>query len=150
MALTLGMISTSLGQQYNTALGIKGGFPGYGAFSVKHFFGKGALEGNIGGGARHIWLQGLYEQNYNISGGLDWYWGLGMDVGFWDNDYYYHHEDHYYHGGTWGGIDAVFGLEYTFDEVPINLAADLGPRLRLWPYTGFDFGGAIAVRFAIK
>jgi hypothetical protein len=150
LVLSLGMISTSFGQQYKTAIGIKGGFPGYGAVSIKHFLGAGAIEGNIGGGARHIWLQGLYEQNYGIDGGLEWYWGLGADVGFWDNDYYWHHGNHYYYGGSWGGLDGVLGLEYTFEQIPIDLALDAGPRIRLWPYVGFDFGGALAVRFAIK
>jgi hypothetical protein len=150
LALSLGMISTSFGQQYNTAIGLKGGFPGYGALSLKHFFGQGAIEVNLGGGSRHLWIQGLYEQNYGIQEGLEWYWGLGADVAFWNNDYHWHYNDHYYHGGSRGSLDAVVGLEYTFAQVPINLAIDAGPQVRVWPYVGVGFGGALALRFAIK
>ncbi len=72
-------------------------------------------------------------------GGLDWYWGLGADVGFWSNGYRYRndrYDDDYYndnHNGTWGGIDGVIGLEYTFAEVPINLAFDINPTIRVFP-----------------
>jgi hypothetical protein len=148
--LVLGTTELTTAQQYNTAIGIKGGFPNYGALSIKHFFGgASAAEFNLGGGAHHLWLQGLY-----IEGGLDWYWGIGGDVGFWSNGYRYYngrYDDYYYgRGGTWGGVDGVIGLEYTFGEFPLNLALDANPTVRLWPYVGFGIGGALAVRIAIR
>lgn len=153
--LVLGTTGLTTAQQYNTAIGIKGGFPNYGALSIKHFFGgASAGEFNLGGGAHHIWLQGLYERNTNIEGGLDWYWGIGGDVGFWSDGYRYYngrYRDYYYgRGGTWGGVDGVIGLEYTFGEFPLNLALDANPTVRLWPYVGFGIGGALAVRIAIR
>jgi len=156
LTVILGMAQFTTAQQYNTAIGIKGGFPGYGALSVKHFFGgASAVEFNLGGGAHNIWLQGLYERNTNIEGGLDWYWGVGADVGFWSNGYRYYNnrynDDYYYNrGGAWGGLDGVIGLEYTFEEFPLNLALDVNPTVRLFPYVGFGIGGALAARIAIK
>lgn len=137
-------------QNYNTALGIKGGFPGFGAFNVKHNFdAKSAIEGSIGGGTHHIWLQGLYEINNEIKNGFSWYYGIGADLGVWTGNYRYNYNGRDYNGG-YGGIDGVIGLEYTFEKIPLNLAVDAVPSIRLFPYVGFAFYGNFAVRFAIK
>lgn len=153
LSMMVGLVQFSYGQQYNTAIGFKGGYPGYGSLSIKHFLGggSGAIEGNFGGGPHHLIVQGLFERNTNIEGGLDWYWGLGGHLGFWSNGYnYYHRKNDTYYNGTWGGVDGVLGLEYTFNQIPLNLAVDMGPTLQLFPYVGVGFGGALALRFAIK
>lgn len=138
-------------QNYNTALGFKGGFPGFGALNVKHMLGgKSAIEASLGGGRNHLWLQGLYEINNDLGSGFDWYYGIGADLGFWTgHDYYYHYNDRYYNG-AYGGIDGVIGIEYTFSEIPLNLALDAVPTIRVFPYVGFNFYGNFAIRFAIK
>lgn len=137
-------------QNYRTALGFKGGFPGFGAFNVKHSLGgNSAIEGSIGGGRNHLWLQGLYEINKDLGSGFNWYYGVGADIGFWTNDYYYRHDNRDYNG-AYGGLDGVIGLEYTFEEIPLNLAIDAVPTIRLFPYVGFNFYGNFAIRFAIK
>jgi hypothetical protein len=156
LLVAVGTARLATAQQYTTAIGIKGGFSGHGALSLKHFFeGPSAVEFNLGGGAHTIWLQGLYERNTNIQDRLDWYWGVGGDIGFWSKGYHYynnHYNDDYYDdkSGVWGGVDGVIGLEYTFDEIPINLALDVDPTIRLFPYIGFDIGAALAARIAIK
>lgn len=150
-------------QQYKTGIGVKGfnsgyfgyhGYYGRGALNVKHFFGgASAIEGSIGGGSNHLWFQGMYEKNSDLGKGLEWYWGLGGDIGFWDRKYYKDHPvwgDSYHERYSWGGFDGVVGLEYTFSEIPINLALDLGPTIRLWPNVGFGWLGGFALRFAIK
>jgi hypothetical protein len=40
------------------------------------------------------------------------------------------------------GIDGILGIEYTFDDAPINLGLDLKPSLNLFGYTGLwaEFG----------
>ncbi len=148
-------MGTSYSQNYNTAIGIKGGYPTWGALNVKHFFGgsSNAIEASLGLGNRFLWVQGMYERNYAIGAvpGLDWYWGLGADVGFWTGNYqYYHPRKEKYYGGAWGGLDAVIGLEYTFEAIPLNLAIDFGPTLRLFPYLGGGYNGGFAIRYAIK
>lgn len=155
LLLAFGITGLAQAQQYGTAIGLKGGFPGYGAVSVKHNLGGSSyIEGNLGGGYRHLWIQGLYEKNFNIEGGLDWYIGGGADFGFWSDGYRYYrgrYNDYYYgRGGAWGGLDGIIGIEYTFDEIPINLALDATPNIRLFPYVGFGIYGSFAVRFAIK
>ena len=77
-------VSTFLySQNYKTAIGIKGGYPGYGSLNGKHFLNsKTAIEGSVGGGANTLLLQGLYELNYSLEDGLNWYAGGGANVGF--------------------------------------------------------------------
>lgn len=144
-----------LGQNYNTAIGVKGGyyFTGGAALSVKHFMGSSsAFEINAGGGRYHLWVQALYERNMAIGDrGLDWYWGLGGDLGIWSYGHrYYYPRGEVYYTGAWGGVDALLGLEYTFPNAPINLALDAGPTIRLFPYVGVGVSSALALRFAIK
>lgn len=140
-------------QQYNTAIGAKFGYPGWASINLKHFFGgPSAIDASIGGGRNYFWIQALYERNYGITDGLEWYWGLGGDIGFWSNGYkYYHPKYDKYYGGTWLALDGVIGLEYTFSEIPFNIALDLGPSVRLYPYTGYGwFTSSLALRYAIK
>lgn len=145
----------SFGQSYNTALGGKFGYPTWAAFNVKHFFGGSphAIDASIGAGFNYVWLQGMYHHNYQIGSisGFEWFWGVGIDLGIWVNGYrYYHpHKDKYY-GGAWGGIDAVGGVEYTFEKIPLNLAVEAGPTVRLFPYVRPGFNSAISVRYAFK
>jgi len=148
----LAMVSVSWGQSYNTAIGIKGGWPYYGTLDIKHNFGGAYGEFRIGGGRYDWFVQGLYEKNYGLEGGLEWYWGVGAHIGFWNygpgKGYYYH--DKYYDDGSYIGIDAVAGLEYTFDAIPLNLAADFGPSFNFSPFSRLYWGGALAARIAIR
>jgi len=153
----LGMLMTTFGQQYKTAIGVKGGYPYYGSLNIKHFFGSSAGEFRLGGGRNDFFIQGLYEKNFDLGSGFEWYWGVGGHLGFWNygynNGYNYkghYYKDKYYDNGVYGGLDAVLGLEYTFEAIPINIAIDCGPSVNIFPYVQGYFGGAIAARFAIK
>ncbi len=151
-------------QDYKTALGVKGGFPGIAAFNVKHNLGaKSAIEGSIGGAANLVWFQGLYEINNPIQDGFSWYYGGGFDIGIWtySRSYYNvygpaYYDDDFYFGNryrghrAYGGLDGVVGLEYTFANIPLNLAVDASPVLRLFPRVGFALYANVAARFTIK
>jgi hypothetical protein len=148
----IGLFLTSFGQEYKTAIGIKGGFPYYGSLDIKHYFGSAAGEFRLGGGRYDFFIQGLYERNFGISDGLEWYWGLGGHLGFWNYGYNkgFYHDNKYYDSGAYFGVDGVLGLEYTFSEIPLNLAIDAGPAINVFPFVRGYFGAAIAARFAIK
>jgi hypothetical protein len=136
------------GQQYKTAIGFKGGFPGYGAINVKHFLHDfTAVEARFGGGGNMIFLQGLYEQNKPLQDDFEWYWGAGADLGVWTVNYL---NNGMSYTGANGGLDGVVGIEYTFSQFPVNVAFDMGPSLRLFPYVGFTWGGGLAARFTLK
>ena len=138
----------SFGQNYSTAVGIKGGYPGYGTINVKHFIGgNSALEASVGGFAKKGFGSGAfamlnYEINSNLEEGFSWYYGGGFLLGFTNNidDRAFLHT----------GINGLAGLEYTFNEVPINCSIDTGPFVFFTPNVNVAWGGGLAIRYAIR
>jgi hypothetical protein len=134
--------SFSYAQNYKTAVGIKGGYPGFGSLNGKHFLNsKTAIEGSIGGGSSTLWLQGLYELNFSLEDGLNWYAGGGANVGF------YSYKNPLTNDRTSNmilGINGIVGIEYTFEDFPLNVALDTGPNIQVIR------GAGIAIRYAIK
>ena len=64
LTLVLVFSQAAHAQLYQTSIGLKGGFPGYGSLNVKHFLTRSnAIEGSIGGNQNGIILQGMYEIN---------------------------------------------------------------------------------------
>ena len=152
----IAMLSVSISassQQYTTAIGIKADAStidvALAEISIKHFFSdRNALEINLGAGRYFLWSQLLFHRNNRLLGDIEWYWGAGVDGGYW------------YTGnirgagtnsrnGIWLGLDGVLGIEYTFNYIPINLALDTGPTFRLVPglKPGWMFG--LSVRYGI-
>jgi len=141
-------------QQYRTAFGIKGDYTTLdlpsAELSVKHFFaGQSAVELNLGGSSRYIWLQTMYERNQFLTNDLEWYWGVGADGGYWAKGNY-GRSDIESTSGFWVGLDGTIGLEYTFNVVPINLALDTGPSMRIVPDVKFGWMAGFAVRYAFR
>lgn len=137
LIFSLWLGTAAFGQQYKTAIGIKGDWSSLNVdmaqFSVKHFFAEpNAFEINFGAGRRFLWLEGLYLYNHPLKNDFDWYVGGGVDLGYWNTNY-----DNRYdpatHSGFWGGATGVFGVEYTFDVIPLNFALDAGPTFRMIP-----------------
>ena len=147
ITLVLFLSSISNAQEYKTALGLRAGYP-YGA-TLKHFVNKtNALEGILAWKWNGIVVTGLFE-NEHWTGqfpALNWFWGVGAHVGFWDAgsnstlpaDY----------TGPALGADAVLGLEYTFDEIPLNLSLDLLPTLNILGNVGWGgLNGGLSIRY---
>ncbi|MFT3679531.1 MAG: hypothetical protein QM791_04620 [Ferruginibacter sp.] len=131
------------GQEYQTAVGVKF-YPG--AITVKHFLQENrAIEGLGYFWDRGFRVTGLYEIHGDINdvSGLKWYVGPGAHLGFYNSKYY--------NGGTSIGIDGVLGLDYKFDDVPINLSLDWQPSFEFGNYNGFtgNFGG-ISIRYTLN
>jgi len=134
-------------QDYRTSLGLRGGLP-YG-LTVKHFLSKtNALEGILASSWGGFVVTGLYE-NEHWTGkypGLNWFWGFGAHAGFWDTGMNPNVDETY--SGSIIGADAIIGLEYTFDEIPLNVSLDLLPTFNLIGYTGWGgINGAISIRY---
>jgi hypothetical protein len=141
------LVSIGIAQDYNTGIGLRAGFNQ--GLTVKHFISeKSALEFLLATRWRGFEITGLYEihnQAFNAER-LKWYFGFGGHIGFWNGDY-----------AKWGepgitytviGIDGILGLEYSFNEVPINIGIDWKPAYNLSGYTGFwADGGAISIRY---
>jgi len=147
LSLSVFLSMASFGQDYRTSLGLRVGFP-YGV-TVKHFLNKtNAIEGVLASSWGGFVITGLYE-NEHWTGqypGLNWFWGVGAHAGFWDANRNPYIDETYV--GSVIGVDAILGLEYTFDEIPLNLSLDILPSLNLIGQTGWGgiFGG-LSVRY---
>jgi hypothetical protein len=139
-------------QDYKTSIGIRAGLPfGPSGGTVKHFFNRNnAFEGilsanNLGTG---IMLTGLF-QNEHWTGkypSLNWYWGLGAHIGYLDKGASRWASSSF--SGSVLGVDAVFGVEYTFDEIPLNISVDIMPSFNVFGYAGVNFlSSGISARY---
>lgn len=149
LLLGLSISSTSFAQDYRTAIGFRGGL--FNGLSIKHFIGsKAALEGIVSSRWRGLQVTGLYEI-HNVAfqtRGLNWYYGAGAHVGFWDgNRTNWGNKDERY---TVVGLDGILGLEYNFREVPINISLDWKPAWNISGYQGFwGDGAAFSIRYTL-
>lgn len=84
---------------------------------------------------------------------LKWYWGLGGSFTTWD--YGYSGYDSYYELG----VSGVLGLEYTFDDLPLNASIDWAPTIVVadsYDYPQKTLGrfrsgyGAVTVRYILS
>ncbi len=134
-------------QDYSTGIGLRGGF-GTG-LTIKHFLdGNTAVEGIFDSRWHGISVTGLYEIHNRAfdTDRLNWYYGVGGHLGFWDGKYYrdYNNNTNY----TVIGADGILGLEYNFREIPFNISIDWKPALNLSGSSGFyGDGGAISLRY---
>lgn len=142
----MSVVGLASGQEYKTGIGIRAGFSS--GLTIKHFTSnKAALEGLLTTRWQGFDITGLYEihnQAFDVHH-LNWYYGGGAHLGFYNGNYVY-----------WGrsgaaytivGIDGILGIEYTFDEIPINIGIDWKPALNLIGYTGIWSEGGISVRY---
>jgi hypothetical protein len=142
-------LSIGKAQDYNTGIGIRGGFES--GLTVKYFTAeKTAFEFLIASRWKGFEATGLYEIHNRAfdTDRLKWYFGLGGHLGIWNGD------NTYKEWGTQGksytviGVDGILGMEYSFTELPINISIDWKPSANLIGYQGFwADGGAISVRY---
>ena len=108
--------------------------------SVKYFLNESnAVEGLVSFGDR-FGIGGLYERHQLIGAtpALTWFYGGGAYLGFQS-------------GKTWLGPTGVAGLDYKFQNAPINLSLDWKPELDLIPAINFvPDAFALTARFVFK
>jgi hypothetical protein len=145
LTLTLVIIVSTFatGQDYETGVGLRLGTSI--GVTAKHFVGqKSAFEGLLTSRWQGFEITGLYEIHNNAFDvdRLNWYFGFGAHLGFYNGD-----------NTPWGeantnyvllGIDGIIGIEYNFNDIPINLGLDWKPVFNLTGYTGF-WGDALAL-----
>ncbi|MGQ9621788.1 MAG: hypothetical protein ACUVTX_12550 [Bacteroidales bacterium] len=134
---------SAVSQEYKTSLGLRAGWP-YG-FTIKHFMSRtNAVEGILASSYQGFVITGIFENEYWTGSfpGLNWFWGVGAHVGFWDSNPYVDTT------GSVIGLDGILGLEYTFDEIPLNLSIDILPSLNIFGSFGWGgIGGALSIRY---
>ena len=147
LILFCSILSFGQSQPYKTVVGVKGGFPGYGSVNVKHNLGgMKYIEASMGGLGRRDFANGFYllgdlEINKPLDQGFLWHYGAGALVGFASNKV-----DSYLHFAP----NAIVGLEYVFEDLPLNISVDTGPYLFITPQVNFIWGGGIALRYVVK
>ena len=147
--IVFSLVLTGFAQDYRTGIGLRGGFAS--GLTIKHFMGeKSAFELLFASRWRGLEITALYEihnRAFNTDR-LNWYYGLGGHIGFWNGDY-----THRYWGDagtnyTVIGIDGILGLEYNFSEIPFNISIDWKPAFNIVGYYGFwADGGALSIRY---
>jgi len=150
------ILSASVGkaQDYKSAIG---GKLGYGLIaSYKTFISESSAVDIFGGIRWGGFVVGAYWLKHNpISSvaNLKWYWGAGGSFTTWD--YGYAGYDKY----NELGISGVIGLDYTFDDMPLNLSVDWAPTIVVadsYNYPGGTYNrfrggyGAITARYIIN
>lgn len=137
-------------QDYKTAVGLRGGISQ--GLTVKYFVSEQhAFEGILTTRWHGSLLTGLYEKHKDFNAvPLKWYYGYGAHAGFWegfDNHPWFDDDDSHFTLG----IDGILGIEYTFDNLPINISLDWKPFFEIVGYSGFEGdSGAISVRYTFK
>jgi hypothetical protein len=130
--LAIGLLTTfSLNaQDYNTGIGVRGGLSN--GLTVKHFIGGNtALEGLLStrwGGFNITGLYEIHNQAFNTPR-LNWYYGFGGHLGFWDGDA--NHPWFKEGSHTVIGIDGILGIEYNIEAIPFNISLDWKPGMNL-------------------
>jgi hypothetical protein len=141
LATLISFVSTA--QEYKTSLGLRAGWP-YG-LSIKHFMSRtNAVEGILASSWQGFVATALLENEHPTKSfpNLNWFWGVGAHIGFWDNNPYVNTT------GSVIGLDGIIGLEYTFDEIPLNLSVDILPSLNILGATGWGgIGSALSIRY---
>lgn len=144
---SLGCILGAKAQDYSTGVGLRGGW-GTG-LTIKHFLNESkAVEGILDSRWHGFSVTGLYEihkQAFQVPR-LNWYYGLGGHIGFWNGDYFRNVDRNTNY--TIIGIDGIIGIEYNFEEIPFNIGIDWKPVFDLTGYSGiYGDGGAISLRY---
>jgi hypothetical protein len=117
-------------QDYKVAIGVRFSSAAptlNNAVSVKYFMNEtSAVEGLISFGNSRFGLGGLYEKHQLIGGtpAFTWFYGGGGYIGFEDRT-------------TFLGPTGVVGLDYKFQNAPLNLSLDWKPELDIIPSINF-------------
>jgi hypothetical protein len=131
----------SFSQSYETAIGLKGGYPSLGGLNLKKMLSSStAAEFSIGGYDGGLVLSGLFEIQKPLPEptGLYWYLGVGPTVGSVNESLLL-------------AVNGVLGIDYTFQDLPINIALETGPVVQLIGNRNlFSWGGGLAVRYTLK
>lgn len=143
--ISSGLVADNLhAQDYKLGLGIR--FSNYSptlsnSVSIKYFLKENAaVDALISFGGSRFGIGGLYEIHtpLNATAGLKWYYGGGAYVGF---------QDH----STYLGPTGVIGLDYKFQNIPLNLSLDWKPELDIIPAINFvPDGFGLTARFTIQ
>ena len=147
--MAVGFIALASAQDYRTGIGLRAGYPA--GLTIKHFISNStALEGLLSTRWRGFVITGLFESHRQFADvqNLNWYYGFGAHIGFWNGSYNYNYWGDPGESYTVVGIDGILGLEYNFEEFPVNIGLDWKPAFNIIGYQGFwGDGAAFSIRY---
>jgi hypothetical protein len=113
-----------------TGIGMKGWVSANGAIA-------GAMAWSFAGNGRlHIHVD-YHRHSFNLieveKGKLPVYYGIGAKIVFQDDPIF--------------GARIPLGINYLFDDAPLDIFAEIVPGLELIPETEFDFAGGVGIRY---
>lgn len=129
------------------AIGLRfGGGAGYGAeLSFQKGLGSNRLELDLGlssANDSYYNLSGIYQWVNNLSGDLNWYVGVGANVGYCAN-----------HGLGLAAAGQI-GIEYNIPSIPFQVSLDARPQFEFllpndcWRH-GFGWGACLSIRYKL-
>ena len=82
-------------------------------------------------------MNGAYQVHNNLEGldGLQWYYGAGAGVYFWNYDQGFAGDNT---TSTTFSLQGYLGLDFTLKEAPINFTLDWVPTVFFNGYSGFE------------
>ena len=139
--LALGSAKVASAQDYNWAIGVRGGGVLSGVTVKYNFDPANSVEGLLDF-TQGFNVVALYERHIPvISDGFRFYYGAGVNMGAW----------HRWGGNPFTmGIDGIIGLEYKIRTIPLAFSIDYKPLVNFAGRTGFyglDFGLGVKVAF---
>jgi hypothetical protein len=150
LAVIISAATFSYAQDYTTGIGLRGGFSN--GLTIRHFISEStAVEALVQTRWSGFSVTGLYEIQRNNAFDVDrlnWYYGVGAHLGM------YNSTDYTWSNSTGSvlvlGVDAILGMEYNFEELPINLSIDWKPAFNVLGGTKFwGDGGALSIRYIL-
>lgn len=149
----VGIAFTGKAQEINdNALGLRfGGGNGFGAeFSYQyHILNNNRLELDLGLRSNRdfnsVKVTGLYQWVWNLEGNFNWYAGAGAGLGSVSDRRAKKDSD-----GVYALVAGNIGVEYLFEEVPLQLFLDFRPEIVLASYDVYNNFGpdfAIGIRY---
>jgi hypothetical protein len=149
IGLILGLLlqfTNAFAQEYKNAIGIRAGLP-FGISYKRYLDDHSSLEAIAGTRWKGLTTSFKYEyyNKTNIYPGLTWYVGTGGALGYYNNDSPWVDVSDY---RFVFGIEAIAGIDYKFENMPISIAFDWTPLFIIVGYVDFDFlQFGISVRF---
>ncbi len=145
-AISVIAASGTQAQTYTTAIGAKfyTGAPSFGGLNIRYSNSeKSALEGSLLFTSGAVGLEGLYEYQAPIQGvtNLQYYLGGGGLLAFGSG---------YYGNSTGFALRLTGGIDYKFEDAPIDVSLGLDPFFYLTPATSSYFTVGIGLRYVLR
>lgn len=151
IVILFGSISMTQAQDYNSAVGLRLGYPL--SVTYKMFLNETSAAEAYAGfrsffGYREFRINAAYQIHTEFESveRLKWYYGAGAGVAFFSYNSFYVGDD----GGIGLALSGYLGVEYTLEDAPVSFSIDWVPTFYIGGVGRFGAGyGALAARYIL-